>query len=163
MTKRSVLSQIAALFDPLGILSPVVVGAKILLQEIWTSGTMWDEEIPYPIAKKFETWVSGLKDLQGLEIPRCMSYFQSTGYSTQLHVFVDASKDAYAAAAYTRCTNLHTGEVTCDLISSKTKVAPLKSISIPRLELMAAMLGLKLAMSITDVLRHKLEDVIFWS
>ncbi|XP_071816656.1 uncharacterized protein [Apostichopus japonicus] len=157
MTKRNILSQLASLFDPLGFLSPIITTGKIMLQEIWSSGVRWDEEIPQELASKVKAWVSDLQNLDKVVVPRCIEYESG---KTSIHVFTDASKDAYAAVAYAR-SETNSG-VTVRLIPSKTKVAPLKALSISKLELMGAMLGLKLAGSISSVLCYRLEDVVFW-
>ncbi|PIK56861.1 hypothetical protein BSL78_06264 [Apostichopus japonicus] len=117
----------------------------------------WDEEIPQELASKVKAWVSDLQNLDKVVVPRCIEYESG---KTSIHVFTDASKDAYAAVAYAR-SETNSG-VTVRLIASKTKVAPLKALSISKLELMGAMLGLKLAGSISSVLCYRLEDVVFW-
>ncbi|XP_070142274.1 uncharacterized protein [Drosophila kikkawai] len=98
--------------------------------------------------------------LGDLRIPRYM-YCSSSVKGVQLHVFVDASLDAYAAVAYLR--GEHGGEIRCSLVASKNRVAPLKPISVPRMELMAAVLGLRLAKFLESELSTKIEKRIFWT
>ncbi|XP_041632395.1 uncharacterized protein [Drosophila kikkawai] len=105
-------------------------------------------------------WKALLIKLGDLRIPRYM-YCSSSVKGVQLHVFVDASLDAYAAVAYLRVK--HGGEIRCSLVASRNRVAPLKPISVPRMELMAAVLGLRLAKFLESELSTKIEKRIFWT
>jgi hypothetical protein len=161
LTKREFLKKIATLFDPLGLLSPYTVRARILLQEMWTSGVDWDEEVPMGIAKKAQSWFRELEELLEIGIPRCLRMDLEIE-SAELHTFVDASEEAYGSAVYQR-TRYQNGVVSCRLIAAKSHVAPLIARSIPRLELMGAVLGLKLTLSIASSLDMELKDSTFWS
>ncbi|XP_075157822.1 uncharacterized protein LOC142231088 [Haematobia irritans] len=156
-TKRSVLRVIMSIFDPLGLLGHYVVHAKIIMQEIWRSGVNWDEPLCDKECEKWRTWVSLLPSLTNIRIPRCHGHSSNV----QIHTFVDASVDAYAAAVYLR-VELE-GNVKCSLIASKTRVAPLKPISIPKLELMAAVIGLRLSNFITREMSIEIHRKVFWS
>ena len=160
-TKREFLKRVATLFDPLGFVSPFTIRAKMLLQEMWMIGLDWDEKVPSDLAEKITSWLSELSFLSQIEVPRALQ-LQKEVHSMSLHVFVDASQEAYGAVVYSR---IEYGDrvVSIRLITSKSKVAPLQSISIPRLELMGASLGNKLAQSVLNVLEIKKERVIFWS
>ncbi|XP_033116625.1 uncharacterized protein LOC117116658 [Anneissia japonica] len=117
MTKRNILSKIATLFDPLGFISPVIISAKIMLQELWTLGVSWDELVPQNVANGVADWLSGLQNLQKLEVPRCIKF--TADKDQKIHTFVDASNDAYAAVVYLRSSD---GEQkTVRLIASKTR------------------------------------------
>ena len=157
-TKRNVLRTIATLFDPLQFLSPFTVRAKILMQEIWTAGIEWDEELPDPLKKKWQKWLSEIPQLSGFTIPRCLRNPNPT--CIQLHTFSDASKDAYAAAAYLVC-RYPSSKPTSRLIASKSRVAPLKAITIPRLELMGAVLSTRLSLSILKTL--SIDQAFYWT
>jgi len=105
-------------------------------------------------------WQALLPKLSDLRIPRYMSC-SSNVKSLQLHMFVDASLDAYAAVAYLQ---IDLGdEIRCSLLASKTRVAPLKPISVPRMELMAAVLGLRLAKCLVSELSKEIEKRVFWT
>lgn len=145
VTKRSILSTIAKIFDPLGFLSPIIISAKILIQELWTLKLNWDDPLPEPVANKWHNFINGLQNLDNLTVPRWIGY--RTGYVTELHGFFDASQLAMAAVVYLRITT-EDGDVTTTLIASKTKVAPLKRLTIPRLELTGAVLLTKLVSKI---------------
>ncbi|XP_043069572.1 uncharacterized protein [Drosophila bipectinata] len=141
-TKREFLSLVMSTFDPNGFLSCYMVTAKLLLREIWRRGVNWDEPLPDELAAAFEDWRQGMSLIQEFRCPR--HYFGGGRVRTlQLHIFVDSSQSAFAAAAYWRAT-YENGDVQAHFISSKTKCAPMRTMSIPRLELQAAVLGTRL-------------------
>lgn len=136
VTKRSLLKLGAKIFDPLGLLSPFVVKLKILFQELCIQKIDWDEDLHGSMLSKWQSTLLELESLSQLRIPRC--YFAETELkpsSIQLHGFSDASQRAYAAAVYLR-PEYEDGRVQVELVASKTRVAPLKKQSIPRLELL---------------------------
>lgn len=137
-TKRLVLSAIAKLFDPLGWVTPVTVTAKIFMQQLWLLKIDWDEVLPPPTFKHWQSTYLDLACLTQLQIPRWTRYTPDA-ISCELHGFSDASASAYAAVIYMRIGSL-SEEVTVRLLVAKSKVAPLKTLSIPRLELAAAAL-----------------------
>ncbi|XP_068720412.1 uncharacterized protein [Montipora capricornis] len=160
-TKRSFLKKIATLFDPLGQLSPYTVRAKVLLQEMWASGVDWDEPISTILSLRASQWFDELAVLPSLHIPRCLRT-PCVVRDVTLHTFVDASQEAYGAICYTRHV-YEDGSVSCCLVASRSRVAPLKAVSIPRLELMAAVVGLKLCETVGRVLRIENHRWTFWS
>ncbi|XP_078360400.1 uncharacterized protein LOC144644752 [Oculina patagonica] len=160
-TKRSFLRKIATLFDPLGLLSPYTIRAKVVIQEMWASGVDWDEPVDRRLSLKATQWFDELSVLPTLHIPRCLRNTNAVK-SVTLHTFVDASQEAYGAACYTR--HLYEDEsVSCCLVASKSRVAPLQAVSIPRLELMAAVVGLKLSETVGKVLAIESCHRNFWS
>ena len=160
-TKRDFLKRIATLFDPLGFLSPYTVRAKILMQEIWIAGTDWDDPLLDETNRKVQMWFGELEELQRIKVPRSLQR-RDTVKSTSLHTFVDASQSAYGGVVYVR-TEYNDQTVSVILAAAKTKVTPLQSVSIPRLELMGAHLGSKLARTIANVLSIPKQHMIFWS
>lgn len=158
-TKRNVLRTLMSTFDPLGLISPYLVEGKLLMQNIWRSSIGWDDPINI---KEFEMWVSwmkALKSLSNLQIPRC--YGNNKIINRQLHVFVDSSEAMYGAAIYMRSESIDRVELS--LISSKSRVAPLKPQSIPRLELLAAVLGVRLMNNVLQGHDVTLDDIVCWS
>lgn len=141
-TKRQMLRVVMTIFDPLGLLGLFVIEAKAVLQDVWRSGVAWDEPVYNKERSAWWQWVRKLKYINDIRIPRCY-VLASRSDDNQLHVFVDAGISAYAAVAFLRSNVI--GEVQCSLVASKTRVTPLKPLSVPRLELMAAILGLRLA------------------
>ncbi len=136
-TKTAVMSCIARLYDPLGLISPVVIQAKIMMQECWKDDIKWTDEISPTLAKKFQAWLDSLKFLEELRIPRCVK--RGGFISMELHAFGDASKVAYGAAIYL-VLRFKDGSAISHLVLSKTRVAPLHESRVPRLELLAALL-----------------------
>ena len=159
-TKRSFLKKIAAIFDPLGFLAPYVVCGKMLLQEVWVTGLDWDEPLPYELSRKIDDWYQDLLNLPLLKVPRCLQYPEES-VNVSLQVFNDASEKAYGSAVYQR-TVYNSGKISARLVMSKSKVAPLQSTSIPRLELMSAVLGLRVAKKVTTTFGMEIRDVTFW-
>ena len=160
-TKRNFLSKIATLFDPMGLLAPFTIRAKILLQEMWTAGLDWDEELNEPLTSSARTWFDELKDLK-VRIPRCLLEKGKRVDTLTLHTFVDASEAAYGAVVYARCC-YQDGSISTNIVAAKTRVAPSKATSIPRLELMGAVTGVRLSTRISKVLELKASQSVFWS
>ena len=160
-TKRNFLSKIATLFDPLGLLSPFLIRAKILMQQLWLNGLEWDERLPQELFTKVNTWFAKLSILPEIKILRCLQLKKEVKYA-KLHTFVDASQEAYGTAVYIK-VEYKDGSSSIRLVASKTKVAPLHSISIPRLELMGAILGSRLAKSVANALSVETKSITFWT
>nr|XP_049697145.1 uncharacterized protein LOC126054685 [Helicoverpa armigera] len=160
VTKRSIISDIARLFDPLGWLAPSVVLAKIFIQELWLTGVNWDEQLNDSLVTKWRTYREELSLLKRVQVPR---WIRTTGDDNiELHGFSDASKAAYAAVVYLRTINL-AGEIHVSLLVAKTRVAPIKQVSIPRLELCGAVLLSKLLTEATEVLNISKDKVFAWT
>ncbi|XP_053692180.1 uncharacterized protein LOC128740643 [Sabethes cyaneus] len=162
-TKREVLRTLMAIYGPIGLIGNFLMYLKILLQEIWRSGCAWDDEIAGSLAEKWLTWVAVLPDVRNVRVPRCYRVITSanTTNDVQLHIFCDASENGIAAVAYFRFEE--NGVIECAMIGSKTRVAPLKFLSIPRLELQAAVIGARLAGNIASSHRIKISQQIFWT
>ncbi|XP_058448727.1 uncharacterized protein LOC131428697 [Malaya genurostris] len=143
-TKRIALRCVMSLFDPLGLLAPFTVHGKMLLQKLWRTGCNWDQEMDDECFANWSRWMKVLPIVERLRIPRC--YLRGASHEAyhtlQLHVFVDASEEAYGATAYFRIATSEGPR--CSLVMVKTKVAPLKQLSIPRMELQGAVLGVRL-------------------
>ncbi|XP_066598839.1 uncharacterized protein [Prorops nasuta] len=150
LTKRILLSENAKIFDPLGWISPIIITLKQLMQSTWLLKLAWDEEIPEPVQSKWFKSYEQLRDLQSLRIPRWTGQTPNIG-ERQLIGFCDASELAYGAVVYERLTDGN-GHLSVHLVMSKTKVAPIKTTSIPRLELVAAALLVKLLVHVKESL-----------
>lgn len=161
ITKRQVLSDIARLYDPMGWIAPVVVTAKIIIQKIWQEHLDWDDHITGELQEKWIQFRNELVEIKKIEIPR---WINSTSRSyCELHAFSDASQAAYAAAVYIRVIEPN-GMVHVNLISAKTKVAPIdKVMSIPRLELCGATLAANLLSEISQVMNIPKENLYGWT
>ncbi|XP_076549276.1 uncharacterized protein LOC143308232 [Osmia lignaria lignaria] len=141
VTKRAVLSNIARLFDPLGWLAPITIGAKILMQDLWILKVGWDSVLPVEVQDRWREYCNSLSALPALSISRWLGASCDSG--SQIHGFSDASSRAYAAAVYIRI-NEADDRFRVVLLSAKSKVAPVKTVSIPNLELCGAVLLVKL-------------------
>ena len=160
-TKRICLKTIAAIFDPLCLMCPLTVRSKILFQETWSRGLQWDDELPPDMKRKWEDWVTELERVSSLSVPRCIHPFSKVTVQ-RLHVFSDASEQAYAAAVYV-VTASEDG-VASNLALARVRVTPRsRKVSIPRLELMAALLGLRLAKKACAAFMIPMSEVLFWS
>ena len=115
-----------------------------------------------PLINAARTWFGELMELTRLHTPRCLLAKGKTVDTVTLHTFVDASENAYGAVTYARYT-YQDESVSTNLVAAKTRVAPSKALSIPRLESMAAVLGVRLASKITNVLDLKMDQMMFWS
>ncbi|XP_037926186.1 uncharacterized protein LOC119661061 [Hermetia illucens] len=159
-TKRQLLSEVAKLFDPMGWLQPCIVVGKIMMQQLWLQHRTWDEPITEELDAKWRKFRSQLPVLQEITIPRWLHC--SDTVNIQVHGFCDASEAAYAAVIYVRIEE-RDGSTTVQLITSKSKVAPLKVQSIPRLELCSAALLCDLMSTTLEA--HGWKDVIpyYWT
>ncbi|XP_029171202.1 uncharacterized protein LOC114940633 [Nylanderia fulva] len=137
-TKRSILLFIARLYDPLGWAAPVVIVAKIILQELWLLHCEWDSLISDELKSRWNYFVSEFHKLEMIKIPRWTGQGPQT-LALEIHGFADASNRAYAAVVYLRVYH-SLSDFAINLIAAKTKVAPVKTVSIPRLELNAVVL-----------------------
>jgi hypothetical protein len=122
VTKRSVLSMVSQVFDPMGFVCPVLLQPKIMLQDSWAQDLEWDQEWKEPEVAIFRKWFKELSELEKVVIPRHAFNGNSRG-RLELHTFTDASKKAYAAAVFARVEE--GTEVHVNLLLAKARVAPL--------------------------------------
>ena len=160
-TKRSLLKISAKIFDPLGLLSPFTIQWKVLFQLLCNENVEWDDKLSDEHLKKWNLLISDLQSLNNVCVPRCYFGIKDKVLSVQLHCFCDASEKAYAAATYLR-SKYESGLVDVNLIAAKTRVAPLKKQSIPRLELLGANILARLASSIHKTLELSQDVEIFY-
>ena len=160
-TKWGMLSKIASVFDPLGLLAPFVVRAKIGLQMRWRQGLNWDQPMPEDLTRARKNWIEELPQLQ-LEISRCFRGTQTPVKQKSVHIFTDASEQAYGAVCYLRLL-YEDGTASVSFVAAKTRVKPLRAVSIPRLELLAAHLGLQLSQKVAVSLQIPTERHTFWT
>ena len=162
-TKRELASLAAKIFDPIGLISPFTVRSKLLLQSLWTQGVGWDDELPEETSRKWVQWVQELSELEQLHIPR--SYIDwplSQHAKVELHAFGDASEVAYATAIYIRVVPKE-GKASTSLVMSKTRVSPVRKISLPRLELMAAVITPRLCIYVKDAIDCPISRIVCWT
>lgn len=134
-SKRELLSEISRIFDPLGFLGPVITLAKMLMQDAWKERVNWDSELPTTILDRWNRLRSELSKSIKFRVPR--KIFRDGCEDLIMYGFCDASVSAYGACVYVKAGN---EERAARLLCSKSRVAPLKTVSIPRLELCSALL-----------------------
>lgn len=147
-TKRQLLSDSARLFDPLGWISPIIVRIKILYQTLWLQDLQWDDPLPAAVNQEWNKIKQSLAAIEDIRIPRWIANHHG---ALQLHGFADASEAAYAAVVYARTVD-DEGNVCISLVASKTKVVPIQQVSLPRLELNAAVLLVELMKQILEAM-----------
>lgn len=161
MTKRQVLSAIARLFDPLGWVTPVTVTAKVLMQTMWRCKAGWDDPLPPTLIQHWSAVYRGFSSLAGVQVPRWTGY-RSGVSGVEFHGFADASTAAYAAVIYLRIVP-DGGQTTIRLIMAKSRVAPLRPLSVPRLELAAGVLLARLLEYARDSLGLRFAPAYCWT
>nr|CAI5857300.1 unnamed protein product [Callosobruchus analis] len=160
VTKRGLLSAISRIFDPLGLISPVILRFKILLQQLWELKLSWDDNLPDAIANEWKQISADLPTLNDVKINRHVII--SNPKYIELHCFSDASQYGYGACVYVKSVNAN-NEVEIHLICSKSRVAPLKTITIPRLELCGALLATRLHERVKASLLLNIDTSYFWT
>jgi hypothetical protein len=159
-TKREVLRIVMSLFDPLGFISHFTIKGRILLQRIWRSEIGWDDKLPGSLEEDWRKWTAELTKLTEVKIPR---WYGNMGDKAEvdLHIFCDASEQAFSAVAYFRSKN--DDDVKTSLVAVKSRVAPFKTLSIPRLELQAAVVAVRMANSIKKGHKAIVRTTTFWT
>lgn len=160
-SKRIILSETSKLFDPLGLLSPLIIRAKMIMQKIWLLKLNWDDKVPKEIYTEWSQLQTDLQALNTLTIPRHLNIFPDR--TIIFHGFADASMTAYGACIYVSVFNSVQSDT--QLICSKSRVAPTKSKTqtIPRLELAAALLLSKLMVKVEVSLQQRPSRIFLWS
>lgn len=152
-TRRGVLSTVASVYDPLGFMAPFVLLGKQILQQMCREKIGWDEELPESLRPQWESWIRDLPNLADMEVRRC---YLPTNFGNikkyELHHFCDASTSGYGVCTYLRAVD-ESDEVHCSLVMGKSRVSPTKVMTIPRLELSAAVVAVRAS----DMLRSELE------
>ena len=159
-TKRSILKITAKIFDPLGLLGPFVIRLKLMFRRLCMEKVDWDEVLEKELVKQWKVILAELETLSGVKVDRCYFIANATPTKIQLHGFCDASVEAYAAVLYVR-TVYSDDSVSVSMLASKTRVCPLKAQTIPRLELLAAVILSRLFTTIRDCLSLPLETFLW--
>lgn len=162
-TRRGVLSTINSLFDPFGFAAPVIIKGISLLRELTMEACDWDAPLSEQMFKEWKSWRDSLEELEKMTISK--AYTPDTLNNAQrkeMCVFSDASTTAIAAVAYLRTTDTD-GKVNVSFICGKAKLNPRPEITIPRLELCAAVLAIEMAENVTDEIDVKFDSVTFYS
>lgn len=162
ISKRVILSDIQKLFDPLGWLAPSTVMSKILIQKLWLEKINWDEKVTETLEEEWKQIRTDFKNVNEIQIRRWLGTTKANKESIQIHGFCDASMRAYAAAVYIRILTQNRG-IETKLLAARTRVAPLKTISLPRLELCGALLLSKLMKQIGQAIKLPTSEMYAWT
>ena len=162
LTKHGILSAVSALYDPMGFVCPIVLEAKKSLQKLWKLNLGWDAEIPEDLQCHWNQWKNELPALSQVQILRCHLADLTEVLDVSLHLFSDASEDGYGIYALTsdlfmqvELSNVHSW--------LESRSSPVRSISIPRLELKAAIFSVKMYRVLMDKLTYKISGAPFWT
>ncbi|XP_065180039.1 uncharacterized protein LOC135810477 [Sycon ciliatum] len=159
VTKRSVLNKVASVFDPLGLMTPSTLQGKRYLRRLWEEGLEWDAPLSAPMLLEWDNIQSALRQTTTVTIPRFIGP-ASASQPMSLHIFTDASKDAYAAAAYLQVQIPDSNKYTVNLIFSRSRLTPSankpskkQSVTIPRMELLGVVMGFRMVKFIQSQLQ----------
>ena len=150
----------AKIYDPLGLLSPFVIRLKVLFQVLCSNQHKWDEPLQGEILDVWNNATAELTSIMSVKILRCYFLMNACLIDTQLHGFCDASLQAYAAVVYVRSI-YQNGHIEVRIVTSKTRVSPIKKPTIPRLELLGAVLLSRLTATVSETIPNS--QIIYWT
>ncbi|PIK33816.1 hypothetical protein BSL78_29367 [Apostichopus japonicus] len=160
-TRRGILSVVASIYDPLGFIAPFVLEGKAILQRMCKQGTSWDEPVTDELRPRWEKWKSDILNLENTNIPRCYKPLDfGPATRVELHHFSDASTDGYGMCSYLRF--IREDHVYCSLVIGKARVSPTKVVTVPRLELTAAVVAVKISIKLKQELHMHIDSEYFW-
>ncbi|XP_043246453.1 uncharacterized protein LOC122393996 [Amphibalanus amphitrite] len=165
-TRRGLLSTVSSVFDPLGIVSPVTLLGRVLLQKLCLLSCGWDDPLPSPLAEDWQEWLDRASELDNVQLRRCTVGPPGKVLNSQLHVFADASETAYSAVGYLRREILTPeGQVErfVTFLMGKALVNPVRFVSVPRLELAAAVLAVKVRRLLVRELDATFDSFHMWT
>lgn len=160
VTKRSIVSIIYQLYDPNGLVASILTNAKLLIQQLWKCNFDWDDPTTDEIAKMWTDVWSSINALSQIRIPRWFGI--NAACKLQLHAFADSSGKAYGGAVYLRVERPD-GQIECHLVAAKSRVAPIKPVTIPRLELAAAVLVSQLLNAVQKAMQWEHVQSFLWT
>lgn len=165
ITMRNIYRTLASQYDPLGYLIPYTTRAKLIVQRLWDKKRDWDDSnLPPDLLHTWKEWEAELPSLLHIRLPRSYTSLAKDKETSKrdIHVFCDASERAYGSVAYLR-TEDQQGDVEVSFLTARSKVAPKKQQSIPRLELCAALTGAQLAKVVTTELTLPIHHITLWT
>ena len=163
LTRRGTLSLLSSVYDPLGFAALFLIPGKLLIQKLCKGNLGWDEATPENMQIQWGKWETKLQLLDQISLDRCFKpiNFGTVDEST-LHHFSDASEYGYGQVSYLRLVD-NIGRIHCSLVIGKARVAPLKSMTVPRMELVAATLSVKMSVLLKKELQIPIKKEIFWT
>ena len=159
-TKRGILSLVASIFDPLGIVTPAVLEVKLIIQSLWKLKVKWDDHIPKDILQCYQQWLNELHHIKEISISRWFILDVGKKSDIELHIYSDASNLAYGAVAYFKCITSNKSI----FVLSKSRLSPIKekTRTTPRLELQAAVTAVRLKDKIAEIFDIQFVSIKFW-
>ena len=162
LTRRGILSTVCSIFDPVGFVAPFVLEGKKILQQLCKTGSKWDDPVPEQLEVRWRKWRKDVVRLGEFQVRRCLKPDEfGEVIKTELHHFSDACSNGYGQCSYLRMTNSQ-GDIHCAFVMGKSRVAPLKQVTIPRLELTAAVVSAKIGKYLVDTLKYSHVHQYFW-
>lgn len=164
-TMRNIYRVLASQYDPLGYIVPYTTRAKVIVRHLWEKQRDWDDpQLPEELLQKWHAWEAELEQLHKITLPRCYTSHRldQPNCMRDIHVFCDASEQAYGSVAYLR-TESPEGEVEVAFLAARSRVAPKKQQSVPRLELCAALTGAQLCKVVSSELTLPIRSCTLWS
>lgn len=161
-TRQGILLTVSSIYDPIGFVAPLMLQGKSIMQELCSLHLDWDDPIPEDTKMRWEKWRMELMKLQNITIPRChkpKDFGQVV--RTELHHFSDASSRCYGQCSYLRLVD-DANKVHCAFVMGKSRVAPLKPVTIPRLELTTAVCSVQISQQIHPELEYWIDED-FWT
>lgn len=146
------------MFDPLGLIAPITIRGKMLIQKLWLARLDWDESVPLDI----HAFLDFRNELQSVNLLTISRQVGNESCLFELHGFSDTSANAYVACVYYKEIDVE-GNIKVHLLCAKSKVAPLKTQTIPRLELCGAVLLVQLMKKVVDALKFTAKRVFYWT
>ena len=159
VTKRTLLAGIASVYDPLGIAGPLLLPGRLILQDCCRNASGWDDLVPEEMTVSVKEWLDNLTKMDSVSIPRSLVPMVSAQAKYELHIFSDASLVGYCSVSYLRIVDAN--EVSCRFVFAKTRVAPIKEVSVPRLELAAAALSVQIYGLLRECLTLRIQRYVF--
>ena len=161
-TKRSLLSIICSIFDPLGFVAPCLIEPKLIIQELWERNIDWDQNLPADLAIRVTKWINSVYNISKIEIPRYYQINMSVE-QPELHIFADSLSKAYGCAAYLRLVK--DDQVQISFVIGKSRLAPPKEkrLSISKLELQAATIPVRIKVKLLSETIFNVKNIYFWS
>ena len=164
VTRRIVLNLVSGVYDPIGLVPPYTVKSRVLLKDIWRlSGQKWDDIVPDDIVTKFLDWSFELETVSELKVPR--NFFQQKVERLEFHMFWDSSQDVFSAVAFLRGKVISGDDSSTEVafFFGKERVAPMKTLTFPKLELQAALLSARLRNEVQRALTRQIEKTFMWT
>ncbi|XP_013415996.1 uncharacterized protein LOC106177694 [Lingula anatina] len=159
-TKRCIIRTIATIFDPCGLCGPFILAAKQLMQILWKRALAWDDDLPEDLLSMWQSWLADLPNIAGIRVSRCYSPDLWEAPTVEVHIFCDGSEISFGSVAYLRIVSAN-GTISVAFLLSKTRIAPVKKLTMPRLELQAAVLAARIYLKLKEELHFDVTKAVF--